>query len=64
VIAEVGRGKLTVEKARSYLNGRSKEPAALTAPPSGLFLERIYYPHDKKLMQLTPVLPITSERTR
>jgi tRNA pseudouridine38-40 synthase len=64
VIAEVGRGKLTIEQARSYLNGRSKEPAALTAPPSGLFLERIYYQHDKKLAQLNPVLPITSERAR
>ncbi len=61
VIAEVGRGKLTVEQARSYLDHRSNQPAALTAPPSGLFLERIYYAGDKKLERLEPVMPILSE---
>jgi tRNA pseudouridine38-40 synthase len=64
VIAEVGRGGLTVEQARGFLTRRSSEPAALTAPPSGLFLERIYYLHDKKLVQLEPVLPIGSEQRR
>jgi tRNA pseudouridine38-40 synthase len=64
VIAEVGRGKLTVEQARAFLDRRSDQPATLTAPPSGLFLERIYYPHDKKLEGLEPVLPIQSESKR
>jgi len=61
VIAEVGRGKLTVEQARSFLDHRSNQPATLTAPPSGLFLERIYYPHEKRLEHIEPVLPIHSE---
>jgi tRNA pseudouridine38-40 synthase len=64
VIVEVGRGKLSVEQARAFLVRRSNEPAALTAPPSGLFLERIYYPQDKKLESLEPVLPIHSEQKR
>jgi len=64
VIAEVGRGKLTVEQARMFLVHRSDQPATLTAPPSGLFLERIYYPQDKKLERLEPVLPIHSEPKR
>jgi tRNA pseudouridine38-40 synthase len=64
VIVEVGRGKLTVEQARAFLDHRSNQPATLTAPPSGLFLERIYYPHDKKLEHLEPVLPIRSEPKR
>jgi tRNA pseudouridine38-40 synthase len=64
VIAEVGRGKLTIEQARAFLDRRSNQPAALTAPPSGLFLERVYYRNDKKLESLEPVLPINSEPNR
>jgi tRNA pseudouridine38-40 synthase len=43
VLVEVGRGKLTEEDIESYLNTYSEEPAKLTAPPSGLFLEKVYY---------------------
>jgi tRNA pseudouridine38-40 synthase len=62
VIAEVGRGKLSIEDARSFLEGRSGHPAQLTAPPSGLFLERVYYKGDKKLDPLEPLLTIGLER--
>jgi tRNA pseudouridine38-40 synthase len=62
VIAEVGRGKLTLEQARSYLERKSNEPATLTAPPSGLFLERVYYEGDKKLGRLEPLMTIASDR--
>jgi tRNA pseudouridine38-40 synthase len=64
VIAEVGRGKLSLEQARAFLDRRSTQPATLTAPPSGLYLERIYYLHDKKLELIEPVLPICSEPKR
>jgi tRNA pseudouridine38-40 synthase len=43
VIVEVGRGKLSVSEALSYLEKRSGKPAELTAPPAGLFLEKVYY---------------------
>lgn len=43
VLVEVGRGKMTVETVRGFLHKPSREPARLTAPPSGLFLEKIDY---------------------
>jgi tRNA pseudouridine38-40 synthase len=46
VIAEVGRGSLTIDDVRSFLHQKSGEPARRTAPPSGLFLERITYNGD------------------
>ncbi len=60
VIAEVGRGKMSPEHARGFFELRSGQPAMLTAPPSGLFLERVYYEGDKKLQGLEPVMTITS----
>lgn len=56
VIAEVGRGKLSAAQARSFLFERSELPAKLTAPPSGLFLERVYYRGDEALQNLQPTL--------
>ena len=38
VLAEVGRGKLSLGKVEEFINTKSNEPARLTAPPSGLFL--------------------------
>jgi tRNA pseudouridine38-40 synthase len=58
VLAEVGRGKLTVDQARSFFERSSNQPAQLTAPPSGLFLERIYYKGERKLESLEPVMVI------
>lgn len=60
VAAEVGRGKLSLEQVRRFLTAKSEEPARLTAPPSGLFLEKIYYKGEKHLEQLNPVINITS----
>jgi tRNA pseudouridine38-40 synthase len=45
-LVEVGRGNLSVEGVRSLLESYSNEPAAWTAPPSGLFLERVLYEGD------------------
>lgn len=43
VLAEVGRGKLKIEEVKKFLEEYSEKPSRLTAPPSGLFLEKIYY---------------------
>jgi tRNA pseudouridine38-40 synthase len=43
VLVEVGRGTLPAEEAVALLNRPSRLPARLTAPASGLFLERVYY---------------------
>ena len=43
VLVEIGRGKLSEKDLLIYLDRESKEPAKYTAPPSGLFLEKITY---------------------
>ncbi len=58
VIAEVGRGKLSLEKVKAYIVTRSNEPAELTAPPSGLFLERVNYKGDRVVSALMPMINI------
>jgi len=43
VLVEIGRGKLTEKDLKYFLEHNSPTPAQLTAPPSGLFLERVIY---------------------
>jgi tRNA pseudouridine38-40 synthase len=43
VLADVGRGRLSPADVQSLLGGQSDLPARLTAPASGLFLERVFY---------------------
>ena len=42
-LVEVGRGSLTAQDVEKLLRERSAEPAKWTAPPSGLFLEKVRY---------------------
>ena len=58
VLAEVGRGNLSLGKVKEFINTKSDEPARLTAPPSGLFLEQVHYKDDKKSPELTPLIKI------
>jgi tRNA pseudouridine38-40 synthase len=48
VLVEIGRGRLTLDAAVAMLTERSDLPARLTAPASGLFLERVYYKGDTR----------------
>jgi tRNA pseudouridine38-40 synthase len=59
VLAEVGRGRLEVAEVERLLREESRAPAPLTAPPSGLFLERVYYEGDEREWPLRPVLNLT-----
>ncbi len=43
ILAEVGRGRKTEKDILFYLNNKTNEPAKFTAPPSGLFLEKVTY---------------------
>jgi tRNA pseudouridine38-40 synthase len=43
VLAAVGRGELSIDRAAGFIAERSAAPAAMTAPASGLFLEGVYY---------------------
>jgi tRNA pseudouridine38-40 synthase len=56
VLIECGRGRMKPEDVKQLLKTRSDVPAKLTVPPSGLFLERIYY--DKLPDKFEPVWPI------
>jgi tRNA pseudouridine38-40 synthase len=58
VLVEVGRGGLDPAAVATLLTGESVSPARLTAPPSGLFLEKVYYkgdPHDSPPRAATPL---------
>ena len=48
VLVEVGRGAMSLADASALLTGPSDVPARLTAPASGLFLERVYYEGDPR----------------
>lgn len=48
VLVAVGVGELAPEKAASFLAEQSGVPAKLTAPPSGLFLARVFYKGDRR----------------
>jgi tRNA pseudouridine38-40 synthase len=48
VLVEIGRGRLKPDAAASFLAEASQAPAQLTAPPSGLFLSRVYYGTDRR----------------
>ncbi|MBI3189392.1 MAG: tRNA pseudouridine(38-40) synthase TruA [Ignavibacteriales bacterium] len=56
VLAEVGRGRLSTKDVERFLKIKSDEPAKYTAPPSGLFLEKVYYKGDERLVEIQPML--------
>lgn len=56
VLAEVGRGALSVGDVSRFLSTDSDAPARLTAPPSGLFLERVFYEGGSRDWPLRPAL--------
>lgn len=59
-LAEVGRGKMSLNDVKKFLHAKSDEPAKLTAPPSGLFLERVYYKGDIWLKEFKPMMEVGS----
>lgn len=63
VLVEVGRNKISLNDVENFLHTPSDEPAKLTAPPSGLFLERVYYKGDARLKELHPVIAIQTSTT-
>lgn len=58
VLVEVGRGKKLEKDILEYLNHKSDEVAKLTAPPSGLFLEKVLYEREKLDDRITSVIKI------
>jgi len=60
VLVEVGRGEMTSVEAAAMLTERSQLPARLTAPASGLFLERVYYAGDRRDTDVHPPIVVAS----
>ena len=58
VLVEIGRGALEPDAAVRLLRDESAEPAKLTAPPSGLFLERVYYEGDRREARVHAIMPV------
>jgi tRNA pseudouridine38-40 synthase len=58
VAVEVARGKLSLDAVKEFLSTKSDAPARFTAPPSGLFLERICYKGDRLPPRLEPILSV------
>ena len=58
VLVAVGRGDLSPDGAGALLEGRSELPAKLTAPASGLFLERVFYKGDNRHVPLSAATPV------
>jgi tRNA pseudouridine38-40 synthase len=55
IICEAGRGKFTIRDIEQLLNSHSDIPAQFTAPPSGLFLEKVLYAGDT-LPEMKPLI--------
>jgi tRNA pseudouridine38-40 synthase len=58
VIVDVGRSRLTVADVEGFLEETSPVPARLTAPASGLFLERVVYAGEPGPGPLAAVTPL------
>lgn len=60
VLIEVGTGRLGAEAVPGLLRESSGLPARVTAPASGLFLERVFYAGDERRRPLVPAFPVSS----
>ena len=63
MLVEAGRGKVSEAELRKMIVDGSGDSARHTAPPSGLFLERVYYKGEKRLSSLQPVISVGSSST-
>jgi len=66
VLVEVGKGQLDPDDVASLLSGNPltglPTPASLTAPASGLFLERVFFDGDPRSFPLQPAMPVRPAR--
>jgi tRNA pseudouridine38-40 synthase len=58
MLAEVGRGNLNEAGFERLLRFRSEAAAKFTAPPSGLYLEKVLYPGDIPPGERKAVIPM------
>jgi len=65
-LVKVGAGELPGEQLTALLRGAAadeagEEPARWTAPPSGLFLERVVYPGEEPFGAIASAVPVARE---
>jgi tRNA pseudouridine38-40 synthase len=58
VLVAIGRGEIDDAAAGSFLRAESDMPAKLTAPASGLFLERVFYKGDVLDVPVRAITPV------
>ncbi|HXG86537.1 MAG TPA: tRNA pseudouridine(38-40) synthase TruA [Pyrinomonadaceae bacterium] len=58
MLAEVGRGNMNYDSFQRLLKFPSNAPAKFTAPPSGLFLEKVLYKGDTPPDKLKAIFPV------
>ena len=56
VLVEVGRGNISPVEVATFFKIKTDVPAKLTAPPSGLFLEKVYYKKEEISYETKPVI--------
>jgi tRNA pseudouridine38-40 synthase len=62
VLVESGRGRIVAAQLPGLLAGDGAAAARATAPPSGLFLERVFYPGESRSADLLPAFPVPRAR--
>jgi tRNA pseudouridine38-40 synthase len=58
VLVAIARGELPVSQVDRFLREPSATPAKLTAPSSGLFLERVFYEGEARALPLEAAIPV------
>ena len=58
VLVEIGRGRLAPSEVSSLFSATRGDVARLTAPASGLFLERVYYEGDPRDAPIRPIVRV------
>lgn len=56
ILVEAGRGNISSQDVDSLFREKSDLPARYTAPPSGLFLERVYYANETIITDVKPLI--------
>ncbi len=66
VLVEAAKGQIEPADVQHLLSGNPRKgmpaPATLTAPASGLFLERVFYDGDQRQWPLRPAIPVAPAR--
>lgn len=63
VLVEVGRNNYSLKDVKNFLTVSTKNAAKFTAPPSGLYLEKVYYKGNSEIYERKSFLNILSKNS-